>query len=70
MQIEKDVIHENSTRIDYDYRVGDQVVLNNKVAHKYENSFKVPYKTVQMWTNITETLQMGVVTTRMKSRML
>ena len=38
-QIEKDVIHKNSTRIKYDHRVGDKVLLRNKATYKYETPF-------------------------------
>ena len=40
VKIKKGVIRENSTRIHYDYRVGDQVLLINKSAYKYETPFQ------------------------------
>ena len=43
-QIEKDVIREKSTRIKYDYRVGDKFMLKNKAAYKYETPFRVLYE--------------------------
>ena len=64
MQIEKDVIRKNSTRIDYNYIVGYQVMIRNKAAYKYETPFKDLYEIFQMWTNGTVTLWMGAVTTR------
>ena len=42
-QIEKDVIREESTRIDYNYIVGDQVTIRNKSAYKNETHFKRLY---------------------------
>ena len=39
LQIEKYFIHENSIRINYDYRVGDQVIMKNKAAYKYKTTF-------------------------------
>ena len=35
-QINKDDIHENRHRVDYDYKVRDNVMLNNYTAYKYE----------------------------------
>ena len=61
---EKYVIRENTTIIDYDYRMGDRVIIRNKTAYKYKNPFKHLYENVQMRTNGTTTLQKGVVTTR------
>ena len=31
-----DKIGKNSKRVDYDYKFGDKVMLNNKSAYKYE----------------------------------
>ena len=44
MQIEKDVIRENSTRIDHDNRVGDKIVVIINQDYKYETTFQGPYK--------------------------
>ena len=70
VQIDKDVIRENTTRIDYDYRVRDQVMIRNKSAYKCEKMFKGPYENFQTWTNRTVTLQTGVVTTRLNIRQI
>ena len=56
MKIEIVIIHENSTKIDYDYRVGDKVMIGKK-KFKYETPFKFPYENFQTWTNGTVTLQ-------------
>ena len=42
-QINRYVIHENTTIIDHDYRVRDQVIMDSKSAFKYETPFKGPY---------------------------
>ena len=39
-QIEKYVIHESSTRINYDYKFGYQVMLRKKVAYKCTTQIK------------------------------
>ena len=51
-QIEKYIICKNSTKIDYDYRFGDKVIIRNKAAYKHETLFKGQYNIVQTWTNI------------------
>ena len=47
VQINKDLICENNTRINYDYRVGYKVRTRNKSACKYETPFKGLYEIVQ-----------------------
>ena len=42
-QINKDVNRENNTRIEYDYRVGDNFMTNNRSAYKYKTPFRFPY---------------------------
>ena len=56
MKIEKFVINEKFNRIDYDYRVGDKVMIVKK-KFKYETPLKVPYEKFQTWKNGTVTLQ-------------
>ena len=63
-QIEKYVIRENTTRIHYNYRVGDQSTTIKKSAYKYKTLFKGPYEKFQTLTNRTVTLRTGAVTTR------
>ena len=62
-QIDNYVIHENTTRIDHDYRVGNKLMTRTKSVFKYENPYRGPYKISQTWTNGTVTLRMGEVTT-------
>ena len=64
-QIDKYLIHENTTRIDHDYSVGGQFIMGSKSVFKYKTPFKGSYETVQKLTNVSVTLQMGAVTTRL-----
>ena len=67
-QIEKDVICENSTIVNYNYRMVDQVMTGDKAKFKYETPFKGPYENVQMWTNRSVNLRIVVVVTRVNIR--
>ena len=67
-QIEKDVICENSTRIDHDYRFGDKVLVRRNQAYKYETPFQGPYGIIQTWTNGTVTIRTDAVTARLNIR--
>ena len=68
MQIDKDVNHKNTTRIDHDYIVGDKVMTRNRSAYKYETPFRGPYENFQAWTNGTVTYQTEAVTHRINIR--
>ena len=46
-QIEKYLIREKSTRIDFDFKVGDQVTIKSKSAYKDRTRFKSPYEIFQ-----------------------
>ena len=63
-QIEKYVIRKNSTTIDHNYRVVDQVMIQRKTAFKYETPFRWPYGTVQTRKNGSATLRIVAVTVR------
>ena len=63
-QINKDVINENTSRIDHNYRVVDNVMIKTKSAYKYRTSFKVPYENFYTCRNKTVTLRMRAVTNR------
>ena len=67
-QIETDVIRENSTIINCDFRVGDQVMIRIKSVYKYNTSFKVPYEIVQTWTKTSVALRTVAVTTKVSIR--
>ena len=64
MQIDKDVIRENTTRINHDYRVGVKLMTLTDSEYKDETPFIGPYEIVDTWTNGTVTLRMGAVTMR------
>jgi hypothetical protein len=53
---------ENSKRIPHQYRIGDQVMLENHRANKYEQPYKGPYLITQVNENGTVRLKMGAVT--------
>ena len=61
-QIEKCVIYKDSTRINYDYNIGDKVMVRRDKAYKYKTSFQGPYEIIQLWTNGTFTIKTGMVT--------
>ena len=63
-QMQKYAFRENTTWIDYDYRLGYQVMIRYKASFKYETPLKLAYDIVQTWTNITVTLWMGLVIVR------
>ena len=67
-QIEKDVIRKNLTRTDYNYNIGDNVMVIKNQAYKYEKPFQGPYEFVQTWTNRNVTTKMGAVTARLNLR--
>ena len=66
----KDVTCKNSTRIEYDHRVGDQVLLKNKADIKMQKQLIGPYKIIQIWTNRAVTLRVGSVTKRINTRQI
>ena len=43
-QIDKDVIPENSTRVDHDYRIGDWVMARKKMTLNMKHHLKVRMK--------------------------
>ena len=68
MQISKDNICKNSKRVDHDYKVGDKAMLTNNYAFKYETPYKGTFEIIQLWTNITVTLQHGATKNRYNIR--
>ena len=52
---------ENKHRVDFDYKVGDKVMLTYHTTYKYEISFKVPSVITGCFRNVTVNLQYGVV---------
>ena len=55
-QIEKYVIHENTNRINHNYRLVDKFMTRTKSEYTYETPFNVLYNSFQMWTKLTVTL--------------
>ena len=51
-------------KVDYEYQVGDKVMLNNKSAYKYKTSCKGSYEIIQIWTNGMVTIPMGATIDR------
>ena len=62
--INKDNICKNSNRLYYDYKVGDNIILNDKAELKYETLHNRPLEIIQCWNNDTVTFKMGVVKIR------
>ena len=56
-QINKDNISKNLKRVEHDYNVGDDFMLDNHAAYKYGTPYKGPFLTMRCWTNGTVTLQ-------------
>ena len=67
-QIEKDVIRENSTRIDYNYNIEDKFMVIINQAYKYKTLFQVPYVIAQTWANKNVTIRTGAVIARINIR--
>ena len=61
-QIEKYAIHENSTRLNHNYTIGDKVLVRINQAYKYETLFQGTYEIFQTWTNRAVTVRTGAVT--------
>ena len=47
-QINYDNSRKNRKRVDYDYKVGNNIMLKNKKAYKYRNPYKGTYKVIHM----------------------
>ena len=57
VQINKDNIRKNRHRVDYDYIVGDNIMLTNHTAYKYETPHKGPFVITLFFTNGTVKFQ-------------
>ena len=60
-QINKDNAHENKHRVDYDYKVGDKVMLTKLTAYKYGTPYKGPFLVTHCFTNGTLNLKCGAI---------
>ena len=58
-QINSDNTSENKHRVDYDYKFGDKVILNNHIVYKYDTPYKGYFLITQRFTNVTVMLQYG-----------
>ena len=58
-QINKDNTRENRHRVDYDYKVGDSVMLTKRTAYKYETPYTGTFVITRCFTNGTVNLQCG-----------
>ena len=54
-------ILKNGNRVDYQYKVGDKVILNNKSAYKYKTPYNGPFCITQCWTNDKVKLKMDEI---------
>ena len=52
-------IHKNRHRVDYNYKVGDDVMITNHITYKYETPYKGPFLITQCFTNGIVKLQFG-----------
>ena len=66
--INKNLWKENDKRINYDYAVGDKILLARQDASKVERPYDGPYKVVRVHTNGTIMIQKGAVTMRINIR--
>jgi len=68
--IDKHNERENAKRVDYDYKVGDQVLIYTPDPNKMEQPREGPYPVLQVHTNGTVTIQKGTVTQRYNIRQI
>ena len=50
---------QNKHRVEYDYKVGDKVMIANHAAYKYEMPYKGPFLITRCFTNGTVKLKHG-----------
>ena len=60
----KDNTCKNKHRIEYDHKVGDDVMLTKYTAYKYETPYKGPFVIIRCWNNGTVSLQIGTTEIR------
>ena len=67
--IDKNNYMKNSINVYYDYQVGDKEVTSDKdIYRKLNFPTKLPYSTIQVYTNVTICVQQEVVTERINIR--
>ena len=67
-QINKDTIRKNRQRVDYGYKVRDNVMLNKHTAYKYETTYMDPFVITQCFTNGMVKFKNGVTQFRYNTR--
>ena len=60
-QINKDNIHKNKNRVEYDYKVRDKFMLNKHTKYKYETPCMGPFLITRCFTNGTVNLQCDAI---------
>ena len=68
--IDKNNRRENSTRIEHHYQIGDEVIMRNKSANKYEPPNIGPFEIVRVHNNGTVTLKKGAIEMQVNIRHL
>ena len=68
--IDKNNRRENSTRIEHHYQIGDEVIMRNKSANKYESPNIGPFEIVRVHNNGTVTLKKGAIEMQVNIRHL
>ena len=61
MQINKDNTRENRHRVEYDYKVNNNVILNKHTVYKLKTPYMVPFVITQCFTNGTLNLQCDAI---------
>ena len=59
-KINKDNIHKNRHRVDYDYKIRDDIMLTHHTIYKYETSYKGSFMITPCFTNVMVKLQCSV----------
>ena len=70
MQINRDKACKNKHRVEYDYKVGDKVMLTKHTAYKYETPYKGSFMTTQCFTNGKVKLHYGTTKIRYNMRQI
>ena len=63
-QINKYNACDNKHRVDYEYKVGDKIMLTNHIAYKYETSYNGPFNDNTLFNNVTVNLQYNMTEIR------
>ena len=61
MQINRDDTQYNKHRVDYDYKVGGNVMLTHRTSYKYETPYSGNFLITQCLTNGMVNLQCGAI---------